>query len=350
MNVIIRADASIHIGSGHVMRCLVLAAALKEKGHVVSFVCRTQSGDMIEFIRQHNLDVIALEEVTPLIKPNNDADYLGWLQCSVEKDTIDFLSQIKKADIVITDHYAIGCEWQTIIFNKLNCCIVAIDDLNREHYADLIIDQNLWRNLEDRYSNCNGRKLLGPKYALLRPSFRNLRESSHKLKDQVIAFFGGNDLTKECFKLVKALSVCSDLPFTVIVVAGRSNPNIIELQQISKDINVNVVSYLDNFDIELRQSKYAIGASGVSNWERFCLQVPSSVVSVAENQIDLSEYLSELGVIRYLGNSNETTEYTYLDELAYLKSDWFNLSKINFVEVDGLGVDYVVDEIDKIKL
>jgi UDP-2,4-diacetamido-2,4,6-trideoxy-beta-L-altropyranose hydrolase len=347
MNVVIRADASVNIGSGHVMRCLVLAEALKEKNYLVTFVCRSQPGDMVSFIKERGFDVVCLDEIIPAIQPKNSADYLAWLQCPIEKDTNDFLSRINNADIVVTDHYAIGKEWQSIVREKLNCRIVAIDDLNRLHDADLIIDQNLWRDLELRYSSCKGRKLLGPKYALLRPSFKKLKKIECKVKDQVIVFFGGSDLTKECFKLVKALSYSKSLPFSVKIVAGRSNPNFKELLELSQNVDIEIVRYLDNFDIELRYSKYVIGASGVSNWERFCLQVPASVVSVAENQIELSEYLAELDLIRYLGSSNETTANEYLDELAYLKLNWSKIVKPKSVDVDGLGVTYIVDEIGK---
>ena len=51
MKVIIRADASIYIGSGHVMRCLVLAQSLRNKGHQVTFASRPQQGDLLNFIR-----------------------------------------------------------------------------------------------------------------------------------------------------------------------------------------------------------------------------------------------------------------------------------------------------------
>ena len=42
MKIVIRTDASINIGTGHVMRCLTLAEALKQQGVKVEFICREQ--------------------------------------------------------------------------------------------------------------------------------------------------------------------------------------------------------------------------------------------------------------------------------------------------------------------
>jgi hypothetical protein len=46
LRVVIRADASVQIGSGHVMRGLTLADALRERGAEVHFVCRDLPGHL----------------------------------------------------------------------------------------------------------------------------------------------------------------------------------------------------------------------------------------------------------------------------------------------------------------
>lgn len=63
MNIFIRTDASIQIGSGHVMRCLTLAKQLQKNNVVVKFVCRRIEGNMIDYIINQGFDVYTLKEV-----------------------------------------------------------------------------------------------------------------------------------------------------------------------------------------------------------------------------------------------------------------------------------------------
>ena len=46
MNILIRTDSSFEIGSGHVVRCLTLAEALKDLGADVSFITSEQRGNI----------------------------------------------------------------------------------------------------------------------------------------------------------------------------------------------------------------------------------------------------------------------------------------------------------------
>ena len=129
MKVVVRVDASLLIGSGHVMRCLVLAEELKRIGHDIFFACSQLKGDMRPFITQRGFEVITLCAPQRVITPEHDTDYVSWLQKKVCEDARDFLTAITSADLVITDHYAIGKEWQNLVTEALNCRMLAIDDL-----------------------------------------------------------------------------------------------------------------------------------------------------------------------------------------------------------------------------
>ena len=69
MKVVFRVDSSLEMGTGHVMRCLVLSQVLKENGANVEFICRKHKGNLIDKITSsgfnvHELEI--LEEITRL--------------------------------------------------------------------------------------------------------------------------------------------------------------------------------------------------------------------------------------------------------------------------------------------
>ncbi len=343
MNVVFRVDASQWIGSGHVMRCLVLADALRLDGWDVHFTCLPQDGDLIAVIRQKGFPVRKLNTPAELNKPRFDGDYESWLHRSEEEDAKDFIEVVEAADWVVVDHYGIGSDWEKQVREKLLCYVLSIDDLNREHDSHLILDQNLWPDMTLRYRKCQSQKLLGPEYALLRSSFRELKHRKAERKNQVLAFFGGADPTQECQKLLEAASEMTSLPFNLKVVSGKLNAGHEGLLKYTNHPQIEVVQFLEEFEFELAQSKYAIGASGVSNWERFCLSVPATIVSVADNQRVLSNFLFQQGFVHYLGDGHDTVISSYRKELIRLQKTWRAMAPFNALEVDGFGAQRVVD-------
>jgi len=49
-SILFRCDASLQIGSGHLMRCRTLARELRHRGAEISFLCRQQPGDLIKLL------------------------------------------------------------------------------------------------------------------------------------------------------------------------------------------------------------------------------------------------------------------------------------------------------------
>jgi hypothetical protein len=60
VNVFVRTDSSVQIGTGHVVRCLALADALRKNGASVSFICRELRGDLCDLIETEGYVVYRL--------------------------------------------------------------------------------------------------------------------------------------------------------------------------------------------------------------------------------------------------------------------------------------------------
>lgn len=291
MKVLFRADASIKIGTGHIMRCLTLAHLLKNEGARAVFVCSEIPGNLIEFIRQEGF------EVFPII------DKLNHFQ---DASATFKIAESEKADLIIVDHYSLNVEWEAILRNGL-FKIMVIDDLaNREHDCDILLDQNYFLNYERRYEGLvprSCRTLLGPSHLLLRPEFYEtqvVRQRENGINNLLI-FYGGSDPTNET---VKALIALSDIELTnlhIHVVVGESNQEKDHIQYICKEKNYHFYKQIDYIADLMGRADLALGAGGVTMWERCFLGLPSIVTIVAENQKESSEAAAAFGAVWNLG-------------------------------------------------
>lgn len=348
MNIVFRVDASIWIGSGHVMRCLVLADELKGRGYLVSFACLPQKGDMISYIESRGFDVVTLTTPAEYIQPSHEADYGGWLQRSVFEDATDFLSHIKSSDLVVTDHYAIESDWQKIVRAELGCVLVAIDDLARTHDADLIIDQTLGRGSNEYVGKA--RVLTGSDYALLAPNFLALREQGlnrtpPKEKARVLISMGGIDNPNATLLVLKALIGLVDASFTVLLNARAPHYQEVKAWCLKHD-NVEHKEFESNMAELMLQHDLAIGAPGTTSWERACLGLPSILIPLAENQSMIcAQLLDHQAILKVTLPEIQTKLLIAYDQLI---SNWASYHVNNIRLCDGLGLRRVVLEIQQI--
>lgn len=291
MRVAFRADASLDIGHGHVMRCLTLAHALREHGASCLFICRVLPGHLIDRIRQEGFDVIELPAPEDFAAGKG---YAGWLGAAPTEDAVQTLAALPDCvDWLVVDHYALDAQWEGHL--RATCKrLLVIDDLaDRAHDCDLLLDQNPGRSRADYAawvpSDCT--VLAGPAHALLRSEFaarrRSVRSSTRTQLKTLMISMGGVDRDNASTRILDALNqVHLPAGLDIVVVLGAAAPWRESVQQAAARMRWPTRVLIDVRDMAdlMAASDLAIGAGGGSALERCCLGLPSIIVPVAENQ------------------------------------------------------------------
>ncbi len=329
MKVAIRVDSSTAIGSGHLMRCLTLAERMrKEKNAEVHFISRDLEGNLHGKIKDEGFALHVLPR-HPFDKSLNGYD--AWLTVSQDVDSAEtksVLRELGKVARLVVDNYALDITWEREMRPFVDEFFVIDDLANRAHDCDVLLDQNFYLDKETRYvglvpENC--KLLLGPRHALLREEFyearKHLRKRDGSLRN-ILVFYGGSDLTNGTMKALRALQVIHETqPEIVIdVIVGASNPHQEEIQAFCDNSDVrDWITYhcqVDNMADYMARADLALGAGGLTTWERCLLELPAIVTVVAENQEKTTEDCAAAGYITYLGRAAEVTEEQIISALC----------------------------------
>lgn len=353
LSVVFRADASLQIGTGHVMRCLTLANALHKAGMKCSFICRPLAGNLIEFIRERHYHVYVLEEGQEAVDTFPDHAY--WLEASREEDAAACRSLVMQhqPDWLVVDHYGLEARWEeTVLSGSPETRLLVLDDLaDRPHIANILLDQNLGRVAEDYQAllPASAKVLIGPEYALLRPEFCDWRASSlerrkHPKAKNILITMGGVDKDNAAERVLSALASCSLSNDSVIdVVMGTHAPWLdkVRIRADNMPWKTNVVTNVNNMAERMAWADIAIGAAGSTSWERCCLGLPALMLVLAENQYQVAKPLSEAGAAYLVGVPDQLetlpASWTEITSEKSLKS----MSKHASMLTTGQGASYV---------
>jgi UDP-2,4-diacetamido-2,4,6-trideoxy-beta-L-altropyranose hydrolase len=365
MNIIFRTDASLQIGTGHVMRCLTLADELQTAGAQCHFICRAHPGNLIEQIRQRGFTVSVLPATNETVLAHELAiealpNYAAWLGVDWATDATQTKADIgtTAVDWLIVDHYGIDARWEKILRPLCNKLMVIDDLVDRPHDCNLLIDQNLGRDAS-HYNQLVPKActvLAGPHYALLRPEFAALRDESLRRRvtpqlKHLLITMGGVDQADATGKVLETLQDCqlsADMRITVVM--GAHAPCLERVQLLAKQmplptevkINVNNMAQL------MTESDLAIGAAGSTSWERCCLGLPTLIVVLAENQRNVATALEQSGSVKSLENVDAIPR-TLRPMLSLLASAeaLSQLSQKSCLITDGQGVSRVIKALRK---
>lgn len=332
VDVVFRCDASIVIGTGHVMRCLVLADSLVRRGLTCAFICRAHQGHWEAQIRRKGYSVFML----PLKTAQEDqgvayasCDRTHWLGVEVSEDADQIIEIINALNVrwVIDDHYGIDSEWENRVKSATGVKILAIDgQANRPHSCDQLLDPTFSARGEARWKGLvpAGCKVFsGLRYALLRPEFAEARKDLAATPRQpaaprrLLIGFGGVDAVNATACAVEAVMALGRTDLRVDVVVGAQYPFCASLEALL-DAQTGMVLHVapPNMADLMVQADLAVCAGGTMLVELSTLAVPSFVYCVAENQKAMSRAMADQGMLLGLGNFDEQDRASMVVSLA----------------------------------
>jgi UDP-2,4-diacetamido-2,4,6-trideoxy-beta-L-altropyranose hydrolase len=321
MKVAFRVDASLQIGTGHVMRCLTLADALAAQGAECLFICRDHQGNLIEQIRNKGYSTHGLPVLDPVdasllgIKTTRDEISLAhshWLGATQVEDAAActvILAEVNY-DWLIVDHYALDSRWEAALKQHYRKLMVIDDLADRSHLCEVLLDQTFGRDAGDYqpWVPAGSTLLCGSRYALLRPEFARLRSYSLQRRTnpqlrQLLITMGGVDKENATGQVLDALNACA-LPDDchITVVMGGTSPWLDHVRQQAEQMPwpTEVLVGVSNMGQLMGDSDLAIGAAGATSWERCCLGLPTVMLALAENQLEIARGLQQVGAVQVL--------------------------------------------------
>jgi UDP-2,4-diacetamido-2,4,6-trideoxy-beta-L-altropyranose hydrolase len=323
---IFRCDAAVQIGSGHVVRCMVLADALKNAG----WHC-----------------IFAVSEETRAFMPA----LAGW-------ETIGADAYFA-GDLLVVDHYGLDAAYETAMRPRVKK-IAVIDDLaDRMHDCDLLMDQTLGRGISDYKTltppHC--KILTGAKYALLRPQFAERRTSSLARRSgfvtlyNVFLSFGATNPDSLTERVLEDLESFEEKQLEITIVMGGRAQGLENVRAKAKAMNhhkARLLTDVQEMAAEMEKADLVIGAGGTSSWERCCLGLPALLIEIADNQSMISQGLARAGAVKYLGRIESLQPGDVAKELKKMHKDTAILRQMSVAAAavcDGNGTARVVESI-----
>lgn len=331
--LILRADASAKIGTGHVTRCLALAQAWKRAGGRAIFV-----GAVGEGLRAWLGETC---EVVPL------ADAVGSAE---EWQVFARVLQAHPVAPVVLDGYGFDAAYQERIRGAGHRLLVIDDTVRLPRYAaDLLLNQNIGAEELQYRALPETQFLLGSRYALLREEFvarRGWQRATPARARRVLVTLGGADPGNVTLTIVAALAACGLQELEARIVVGPENPHQERLAEaVARTPRLQLIRFARNMPELMAWADIAISAAGSTCWELCFMMLPMLLVVLADNQEPAAQRLSARGMAHTLGWADRLSATSVAAALAALLDDQAQreqMSAAGRALVDGGGADRVV--------
>lgn len=342
----IRADGNTQIGAGHIMRCISIAQALKNRGKVTIFIT-------------------ADEESTRLISSKGFGTLTLKTQYNDMEGELDILLPIlaeNEIQTLLIDSYSVTDDYMRKVGEKVKT--VYMDDLGEHLYpADMIINYNIYAK-ELEYEENYQKKvmkipklLLGCDYAPLRSEFQGMEGKARRSVRDILITTGGSDPANAAGQILEVL-IQQGAKYRGIqfhIVSGTYNTNIEGLRDMEKEnANFHVYQNIKDMAELMKKCDVAIAACGSTMYELSAMGIPTVCYYFADNQKKVAEAFGRT-LASNAGNITEESEkvlHQILDYLdAYIDSYELRIEKSDAMirMLDGDGASRIAEEIIKMR-
>jgi len=272
--ILFRADATPAMGTGHVMRCLALAEALRDRGFDVAFASAELTPSMA---RRLAAEEIAVREIDPA------ADMAAAATSAVAREL--------GAHALVVDGYQFLADWR-LALKALGLPVLAFQDQDDgvPLHADLVLNAAAdpadarWRQPAPE-----ARFLTGPSHVLLRRELRRAMAAPSvpvRERSSILVTFGGADPAGLTLPVTAALDRLLGPDVALDVVIGGSVPEAGRLALCAAALGDQIAIHLDPREMGpiMARAGLAVSAAGGTIGELAALGVPALIAVVADNQ------------------------------------------------------------------
>lgn len=327
---VFRTDAGAKIGGGHVFRCRALAAALEGAGWQCGLATVAETVDLFPKISKAFSDVAVVRE--------NDAEAMSkrWP---------------KGCDLLVVDHYGRDRRFETACRPWAQKVLVIDDLADRPHDCDWLLDGTIDRppSAYDGLVPESCVFMMGTAFLPIRPEFwpcrrRILPRELPTEPWRVLISLGAMPDEALLLRLLEELaSVPMELVIEIATGSAPSSPEFLSRAE-AMDVGIHVAS--DRMAELIAEADLAIGAGGMSSWERSCLGLPAIMLVLAENQSANANAFARTGAARVIPDPGRNGAIA--NAVSEITSDptlWQEMSIAASKLCDGLGLARIVERI-----
>lgn len=349
-HLIIRADATSRIGTGHVMRCLALAQAWQTHGGRITLLSHSDNRLLRQRVEAAGIDFIHLAAQHP------DPDDLP--------ATLQALENLKALDReltpwVVLDGYHFDPSYQQSVRSAGFRLLVIDDCAHLPHYhADVLLNQNVSADELSYPCDADTRLLLGTRYVLLRQEFlgwRTWKRETPTAARKVLVTLGGSDPDNATLKVIRGLRQLESSDVEARIIVGPANPHVAILRRAVEDTKhagckLELLESVADMPGLMVWADVAVSAGGTTCWELAFMGVPSIVMVLAENQQNTAAKLGEMEAAISLGDASQLSADRVSETLHELLHDAAcrgRMSALGRALVDGRGAERVIAVLQK---